>query len=133
ADKSGYITGVRFYKGAGNTGSHLGHLWTNAGTLLSTATFRSETASGWQQASFPSPVPVTANTTYVVSYYAPNGNYALTRPFFTAPVTNSPLKALADGVDGANGVFISGPVAFPNKTVQSSNYWVDVVFDTVPT
>ena len=45
----GYITGIRFYKGAGNTGTHVGHLWTSTGTLLATATFTNETAAGWQQ------------------------------------------------------------------------------------
>ena len=35
------------------------------------------TATGWQQATFASQVAVTANTTYVASYFAPNG---ATRP-----------------------------------------------------
>ena len=39
-------------------------------------TFTGETATGWQQATFGAPVPVTANTTYVASYYAPVGRYA---------------------------------------------------------
>ena len=34
SDLAGYVTGVRFYKGAGNTGTHVGNLWTNTGTLL---------------------------------------------------------------------------------------------------
>src|SRR5262249_29883325 len=40
---AGYITGIRFYKGSGNTGTHVGHLWTSTGTLLATATFSGET------------------------------------------------------------------------------------------
>ena len=36
---NGYITGIRFYKSATNTGTHLGNLWTGSGTLLATATF----------------------------------------------------------------------------------------------
>ena len=39
SDVDGFITGIRFYKGAGNTGTHLGHLWSATGTLLGTATF----------------------------------------------------------------------------------------------
>src|SRR5262249_43755033 len=42
SDIGGYVTGVRFYKGAGNTGTHVGHLWTSAGTLLAAATFTGE-------------------------------------------------------------------------------------------
>ena len=44
----GYITGLRFYKAATNTGTHVGNLWTAAGSLLSSVTFTNETASGWQ-------------------------------------------------------------------------------------
>ncbi len=55
ADNDGVITGLRFYKYDQNTGTHVGHLWTIAGTLLGTATFANETASGWQQASFAQP------------------------------------------------------------------------------
>ena len=75
ADTNGTITGVRFYKGAANTGTHVGNLWTNTGTLLATATFSGETASGWQQVTFSSPVAVTANTTYVASYHTNTGQY----------------------------------------------------------
>ena len=43
---------------------------------------------------------------------------------------NPPLHALADGVDGPNGVFQYGPTsAFPLTSYNSSNYWVDVVFN----
>ena len=56
SDFAGYVTGVRFYKGAGNTGTHLGHLWTSGGTQLAAATFTGETTSGWQQVNFATPV-----------------------------------------------------------------------------
>src|SRR5664279_833304 len=58
---TGYITVLRFYKGSSNTGTHTGTLWTNTGTKLSTVTYSGETGSGWQTATLPSPVPVTAN------------------------------------------------------------------------
>jgi hypothetical protein len=46
-------------------------------------------------------------------------------------VTNGPLTALANGTDGANGVFrYTTTGAFPNQTYNASNYWVDVVFTT---
>src|SRR5437588_7335895 len=68
-DTAGTITGIRFYKGNLNTGTHTAHLWTSTGTLLATATFSAETASGWQQVNFPTPVQVQANSTYVASYH----------------------------------------------------------------
>jgi hypothetical protein len=133
ADSDGYITGVRFYKGGGaNGGTHVGHLWTSSGTLLGSVTFDSETASGWQQAFFQTPVPITANTTYVVSYFAPQGNYAGDNSYFASSgVDNGQLHALSNAVASGNGVYHYGSTGgFPTDTWQSSNYWVDVVFTT---
>ena len=82
-------------------------------------TFTDETASGWQQAALAPPVAVTANTTYVVSYHTDSGLYAGDSGFFqSAGVTNGPLTALANGVDGPNGVFKYGPSGFPNRDLQ---------------
>ena len=47
---------------------------------------------------------ITPNTTYIASYFAPNGHYSVTSGGFATAVENSPLQALADGVS-ANGVF----------------------------
>src|SRR5689334_7323252 len=69
SDQAGFITGVRFYKGASNTGTHIGNLWSATGTLLGSATFTNESATGWQQASFGAPVQIAANTTYIASYF----------------------------------------------------------------
>jgi hypothetical protein len=130
ADAGGSITGIRFYKAATNTGTHVGHLWSSTGTLLGIATFTSESASGWQQVSFTTPIQIVANTTYIVSYFAPAGHYSDNSNFFAqSGVDNPPLHALANGVDGPNGVYLYGPSGgFPNATFQSTNYWVDVVF-----
>ena len=132
ADVNGSITGIRFYKGTGNTGTHIGSLWTASGTKLATVAFGNETASGWQQALFSSPVAITAGTVYVASYLAPAGHYAADNSYFaSAGVDNAPLHALQDGVSGGDGVYAySSTSSFPNNTWQSSNYWVDVVFTT---
>ena len=92
---AGRITGVRFYKGATNTGTHVGHLWTGTGTLLATATFTNETATGWQEVAFSSPVTITAGTTYVASYYAPRGNYAVNEDYFARRRRGQPAAARA--------------------------------------
>lgn len=133
ADSDGYITAIRFYKNSLNTGVHVGGLWTTTGILLSSVTFSGETASGWQQATLPSAVPISANTTYVVSYFAPNGHYSAPDSLFATAIDNPPLHGLQDGVDGANGVYVYGAShAFPTNTYLSEGYFVDVVFDTVP-
>ena len=98
SEVDGFVTGIRFYKGTGNTGTHVGNLWALDGTQLATATFSGESASGWQQVDFSSPVPITANTVYVASYFAPVGNYAADNGYFTATgVDNGPLHLLQDG------------------------------------
>jgi hypothetical protein len=129
SDVAGTITGVRFYKGPKNTGTHTGHLWTTSGTLLATVTFSNETASGWQQANFATPVAIAAATTYIVSYYAPNSQYSGDNGYFTSTgVNNPPLHALANSTS-SNGIYKYGTTSgFPNQTYKASNYWVDVVF-----
>ncbi|KAA0271696.1 MAG: DUF4082 domain-containing protein [Acidobacteria bacterium] len=131
SDIAGEITGIRFYKGAANTGTHVGHLWSASGALLAQATFTGESATGWQEAELDVPVAIEADTTYVASYHAPSGNYAATGGAFAGQgVDAPPLHALADGVDGANGVYAYGPAGvFPTSTFNATNYWVDVVFD----
>jgi hypothetical protein len=128
SDISGFVTGVRFYKYSANTGTHIGHLWSTTGTLLGTVTFTGETASGWQQATFATPIAITANTTYIVSYHMNGGRYATTNSGFTSAVDKPPLHAIANGTS-ANGVYVYGTnSAFPNQTFNATNYWVDVVF-----
>ena len=130
ADNNGYITGIRYYKSAANTGTHIGNLWSSTGASLASATFTSESNTGWQQVFFTTPIAVTANTTYVASYFAPAGNYSADTGFFAnAGIDNSPLHALANGVDGTNGVYTySSTSAFPSSSYNSANYWVDVIY-----
>jgi Domain of unknown function (DUF4082) len=131
SDVVGQVVGARFYKAAGNTGTHVGHLWSSTGTQLAAVTFSNETASGWQQASFSSPVAISSGTTYVISYYAPIGHYSADSGYFTSSgADNAPLHALANGTDGPDGVYLytAAPGAFPTNTYGSANYWVDVLF-----
>jgi len=130
SDVAGLVIGVRFYKGTGTTGTHTGTLWSSTGTQLATVTFTNETASGWQQAMFSTPVAIAANTVYVVSYHSNVGRYAYNRNTFAkAGVDAGPLHALKAGVSGGNGGLGYGSgVVFPNSSFNSSNYWVDVVF-----
>jgi hypothetical protein len=131
-DLAGTITGIRFYKASGNTGTHIGNLWTGSGTLLATATFTGETSSGWQQVNFSTPVAITANTVYVASYQTKAGHYSCDQNYFASKGLDAPpLHALANGVSGVNGVFAYGSgSSFPNQGWNSSNYWVDVIFST---
>jgi hypothetical protein len=125
---AGTVTGVRFYKGPQNTGTHVGHLWSSSGTKLATVTFTNETATGWQKANFSTPVSIHANTTYIVSYYAPNGHYSDDVNYFNLAVSHAPLTALQNSATAPNGVYAYGSGTFPNQGWNASNYWVDLVF-----
>jgi len=123
--RDGAVTGVRFYKGAGNGGAHTGSLWSMSGTRLATVTFSNESPTGWQTASFANPVAVSAGTSYVVSYLAPQGHYSDTPGFFANPLTNGDLSAPS----GNNGRYLYGASGgFPAYSFNSTNYFVDVVY-----
>jgi hypothetical protein len=124
----GQVKGLRFYKASSNTGSHVGALWSSTGTLLASGTYSGESDSGWQELDLASPVTITAGTTYVASYLAPNGHYSVTTNAFDSPIDNAPLHALANGTS-ANGVFTySSTNVFPTSSFNAGNYWVDVLF-----
>ena len=102
----------------------MGRLWSHTGALLASVTFAGETASGWQQANFSTPVAITANTVYVASYGLTIGHFSANWNYFaTSGFNNAPLHALQtpDGVYGTLGTY-------PANTHQAANYWVDVVF-----
>ena len=131
----GTVNGIRFYKASANTGTHIGNLWTASGQLLATATFTSETASGWQQVNFSQPVPINPGTTYVASYFAPKGHYSQTDEYFYPPLTGGamlnspPLNAQQSTYTSPNGLFsYSANSTFPTSTFNGENYWVDVSF-----
>jgi len=130
ADFNGYITGIRFYKSSANAGTHIGNVWTGSGALLASATFSNESASGWQQVNFINPVAISANTTYVASYFAPAGHYSASANFFsTSGLDDPPIHLLQNGLDGPDGIYrYSSVSSFPTSTFNATNYWVDVVY-----
>ena len=132
SDATGQVLGIRFYKAAANTGTHIGNLWTAAGTLLASATFTNETTSGWQTVLFSNPVKISANTTYVASYFDPNGHYSATPGGLTTSIDNPPLHAVGNSAS-PNGVYVySSTSTFPTNTYNAGNYYVDVVFAPQP-
>jgi hypothetical protein len=129
SDVAGSVIGVRFYKAPGDTGPHVGHLWTSTGELLATATFTAETASGWQEATFTAPVAIGTGTDYIVSYHSPAGRYAGDNDVFSASgVDAAPLHAPASTPEARNGLYLVGADGFPSQSYRDSNYYVDVLF-----
>lgn len=113
------VTALRFFKMAGETGTHVGNLWDANHQLLATVTFTNETTSGWQQQMLPTPVRLTVGATYTASYHTTNGFYAHDSNFFTQTFNNAPLH-------GVKGAYSYGTGAFPNNAT-GTNYYVDVV------
>ncbi len=127
---AGRVTGLRFYKGTGNSGEHTGHLWTRDGQLLASVTFENETATGWQRARFATPVQIQADLLYVASYFAPRGRYAGDTFYFLSKGRSSgPLSAPRNDEAGGNGTYRYGATSgFPGSSWNASNYYVDVLF-----
>jgi hypothetical protein len=123
ASSSGYIKGLRFYKGANDSGVQSVSLWSSGGALLATTAVSGLSGSGWVEVDFATPVQIQAGQTYVASYFTTKGNYADTLNYFTAPLTNGPLTALGGVYQyGSSSVFPGLP------SYENCNYWVDVVF-----
>lgn len=119
----GSVTAVRFYKSELNGGNHVGSLWSEDGDRLATVNFETETASGWQTATFAEPVDVTPGSVYVASYLAPEGHYASAPGGLSVGAENGHLSVPPGG-----GVFSYGPGGFPTESHMNSNYYVDVIF-----
>lgn len=128
---TGFITGVRFFKSSANTGAHTGTLWSAQAQRLATVSFTNETASGWQTATFATPVAVTAGTSYVVSYSTAVGRYSAAEWFWAAAGrAAAPLK-VAGGFGATPAGVYSTNGGFPSDSYRSGNYYVDAVFSTV--
>lgn len=117
--RSGLINGVRFYKDASNTGTHVGRLYSSTGTLLGEVTFADETESGWQEQSFANPIEVTDGT-YIVTYHtAAVWNSII--GYFATPYTASPFTA-------TQGRYRYGDGGIVPATTSTRNYLVDIAF-----
>lgn len=129
---AGTVSGIRFYRGASNSGGYLAELFSAGGVLLASARAPTDTCAVpcWESVPFASPVSIAANTTYVAAYYTSNGQYAddqTTNGGLTKGVTTGPLTAPASATVGGNGVYVYS-TGFPTASWHDSNYYVDVSF-----
>jgi hypothetical protein len=120
---AGQITGIRFWKGSSEVGTHTGKIWSGAGQLLGSVTFTNETASGWQHQLLPTPLAIQANTPYVVSVNTSNTYFSFTHGGLASQVANGDLRSVV----GNNGVFGSTN-QFPTGSFDNSNYFRDITF-----
>jgi hypothetical protein len=118
--ESGKITHLIYWKVPEESGSHVGRIWSDTGTLLRTVNFTNESASGWQKAALSSPLSITAGVKYRISY---NVNYYGGKILsgLTSPYINEPLIAW-------RGFYTTPSGTFPN-TSSVSNFLADVVLN----
>ena len=125
---SGTITGLRFYKAAANSGTHVGSLWSRPGRCRLRHVHQRDRL-GLADLTFATPVAITAGTTYVAGYLAPAGHYRSTGGGFTSGVDNGPLQANASSDHAATACSAYGRTStFPTSTFNATNYWIDVLF-----
>ncbi|MBD2436257.1 DUF4082 domain-containing protein [Nostoc sp. FACHB-110] len=131
--ESGKIVAVRFYRQVPIPSGYQAHVWSEDGRLLGSgvAIEGQGPTPGWQTVQIYPPVSVVAGETYIASYFASTGQYSADLDF--KGIDNGPLSALSPTVDNPNGVYVytqSGGV-FPNNSYNNTNYWVDVILQTV--
>jgi hypothetical protein len=112
---------VRYYRDAGETGTHVGRVWSATGTLLASTTFTGESSSGWQQQALSAPLDLVAGQVYVVSVGV-NARFVQNASGLASQIVSGPLRSVADG---SNGVFADAAGTFPADSWNNSNYWVD--------
>jgi hypothetical protein len=119
------LVALRFYKDAGETGTHIGRVWSASGTQLAQVTFQNESASGWQRQALANAITLTAGQTYTVSVGL-NTKYVLTTSGLATAITSGPLSSVV----GSNGVYNVTAGSFPTSSWNNSNYFVDGVVRT---
>jgi hypothetical protein len=121
----GNVIAVRYYRAPASTlQTQIGALWLVSNhSKLGQVNFSGQSASGWQQMNFASPIAILANTQYLISMFIPDGAfvYNSTNP----PITTGVLQAPA----GA-GQFdtTAGVLGYPANQQAGVNYMVDLVF-----
>ena len=91
--------------------------------MLAAVTRPDQPGAGWRTVALTSPVRLTPDTTYVVSYFSADGNYANDDRFFAADYASSPLHVKA----GGGAYAYAAQTQLPN-VASTANYWADVVF-----
>jgi probable HAF family extracellular repeat protein len=122
---AGQIVGIRYFLGL-QSGGRIDSvsLWDDQGRQIATTKVDFQIAGGWQRADFSTPVSIQSGRTYTASYHTLSGRYPVSEGYFTNPYQRGVLEAPESA-----GVYRYGSESgFPDRTYNSSNYWVDVVF-----
>ncbi len=125
--RSGTIVAIRFWKCSGDSGEHVGRIWSAKGAVLAAERYSQESDRGWQHQVLNAPLQVYADTVYVVTV-----NVAHTYPFTGGGLSRAIVRGdISSVADGMNGVF--GELGtFPTHSINNCNYFRDVAFIADP-
>jgi hypothetical protein len=131
--QSGTISAIRFYRSVSSSEGYVAKLYSAGGILLGSVSLAQEPdpVPGWQVATLASPIPISANTTYIAAYYSPVGYGAWQAEGLSNGATYGPLVAPVGAAVGGNGVY-SYKNFFPRHRHKASNYYVDILFTPTP-
>ena len=131
---NGQVYGIKWYFPDFLPNDHvigLLYSWTDngTGTELARITF-TNTQSGWNEATFSSPVNITANTKYVAAVWTVDRFVRVNNQFTSAGVTNGDLTAPQHTVGTNNGKLIAGvgSASYPATSGVGNGYLADVLY-----
>ncbi|WP_157987724.1 DUF4082 domain-containing protein [Jiangella endophytica] len=123
--QDGSVTALQYYQGAQTRDVTTATLWSADGEVLARTEFAPSRTVGWRTVPLKTPVRLSAGETYVASYHAPRGGYAVTE-------RDLDRRQLRNGfvlTNGAGVYHYGRRSAFPDDTYRGSNYMVDIVYD----
>lgn len=120
---TGKITQIKFWKASGEpSGNHVGHIWSTSGTQLATASFLSETSSGWQTATVSPALKISAGVRYRVTYNIQSVVAKTFNVFNNGPLNRPPFTIY--------GSYFCSPAGCFPTTGSTSNLFADIVFNS---
>lgn len=119
--QAGTVTTLRWYASAAGETAR-GRVSNASGTYLVDVTFPTSTAAGWTSVTLPTPVAISANTDFWISYWSYSGRFYQGGTY--AQPSSGPLSIVGEAA-GTN-------IQFPNMTwgsqAATTNYWIDLNF-----
>ena len=135
-DTDGCTATKGYFPRADTNGTMTVKLWQvdspTTGTVLATKTHPNDSGpTGWTAVTFDTPIPLTANQRYRISYTPSSNYYVATTLWWTgtgpgaAGIDDGPLHAPPSGTPG-QGQYVYAANNFTTETFNGGNYWVDV-------